>query len=258
MTPWVLRLLIANVVMYFLQQTVPGLTAALAFYPPEILARPWTVVTYMFVHGSISHILFNMLALYFFGSRVEQRLGPERFFALYFIGGISGAVLSFAFERGSPVIGASAGVFGVMLAFARFWPRDQIYIWGIIPVEARWLVGISTLMALFGGFTGGGGVAHFAHLGGFIGAFFYLLFLERHSGARRFKRVATAVPVAADAMIGNWKQVDRASVHSVNKDEVNRILDKISATGIGSLTANERLFLSNFVPPDDRKPVLPS
>ena len=258
MTPWVLRLLIANVVMYFLQQTVPGLTTSLAFYPPEILARPWTMVTYMFVHGGISHILFNMIALYFFGSRVEQRLGPERFFALYFIGGISGALLSFAFERSNPVIGASAGVFGVMLAFARFWPRDQIYIWGIIPVEARWLVGISTLMALFGGFTGGGGVAHFAHLGGFIGAFFYLLFLERNHGAKRFKRVATALPAATDALLGNWKQVDRTSVHTVNRDEVNRILDKISASGIGSLTAQERLFLSNFVPPDDRKPLPPS
>ena len=258
MTPWVQRLLIANVLMYFLQQTVPGLTEALAFVPMAILARPWTMVTYMFLHGSISHILFNMIALYFFGSRVEQRLGAERFFGLYFVGGISGALMSFAFEPYAPVIGASAGVFGVMLAFARFWPRDQIYIWGIIPIEARWLVGITTVMALYGGFSGGGGVAHFAHLGGFIGAFFYLVFLERYHGAKRFQRKATAVPAAADAMLGNWKKVNRDSVHSVNKDEVNRILDKISASGIGSLTPQERLFLSNFVPKDDRKPILPS
>jgi membrane associated rhomboid family serine protease len=257
-TPWVQRLLIANVLMYFVQQTVPGLTQALAFVPIAILSRPWTMVTYMFMHGSISHILFNMIALYFFGSRVEQRLGPERFFVLYFVGGISGALMSFAFEPYAPVIGASAGVFGVMLAFARFWPRDQIFIWGIIPIEARWLVGITTVMALFGGFSGGGGVAHFAHLGGFLGAFVYLLFLERRHGAKRFQRKATAVPAAADAMLGNWKKVDRTSVHSVNKDEVNRILDKISASGIGSLTPQERLFLSNFVPPDDRKPIPPS
>ena len=258
MTPWVQRLLIANVLMYFVQQTVPGLTQALAFVPVAILSRPWTMVTYMFLHGGLSHILFNMIALYFFGSRVEQRLGPERFFALYFVGGISGALMSFAFEPYAPVIGASAGVFGVMLAFARFWPRDQIFIWGIIPIEARWLVGISTAMALFGGFSGGGGVAHFAHLGGFVGAFFYLLFLERRHGSKRFQRQATTIPAAADALLGNWKKVDRASVHSVNKDEVNRILDKISASGIGTLTPQERLFLSNFVPPDDRKPILPS
>ena len=258
MTPWVQRLLIANVLMYFVQQTVPGLTQALEFVPIAILARPWTMVTYMFLHGGLSHILFNMIALYFFGSRVEMRLGPERFFALYFVGGISGALMSFAFEPRAAVIGASGAVFGVMLAFARFWPRDQIFIWGIIPIEARWLVGISTAMALFGGFSGGGGVAHFAHLGGFVGAWFYLLFLERRHGAKRFKRDATAVPAAADAMLGNWKKVDRGTVHSVNKDEVNRILDKISASGIGSLTPQERLFLSNFVPPDDRKPILPS
>ncbi|MEP6992781.1 MAG: rhomboid family intramembrane serine protease [bacterium] len=258
MTPWVLRLLVANVVMYFLQQTVPGLTQALAFVPVAILSRPWTMVTYMFLHGSLTHILFNMIALYFFGSRVEQRLGPQRFLVLYFISGIAGALMSVVFEPYAPIIGASAGVFGVMLAFARFWPRDQIYIWGIIPIEARWLVVLSTLMALFGGYTGGGGVAHFAHLGGFAGAFLYLLFLERTAGAKRFKRVATSVPAAADAMLGNWKKVDRATVHSVNKDEVNRILDKISASGIGSLTPQERLFLSNFVPPDDRKPLPPS
>jgi membrane associated rhomboid family serine protease len=239
MTPWVQRLLIANVLVYFVQQMAPGvLENALIFDPGTILTRPWTMVTYMFLHASLTHILFNMLGL-------------------YFLSGISGALLSYVFST-NPILGASGAVFGVELAFARFWPRDQIYIWGVLPVEARWLVGISTAMALFGGFTGGSGVAHFAHLGGFVGAFFYLLFLERRSGSKRFKREATAVPAKTDAMLGNWKKVDRSSVHSVNKDEVNRILDKISASGIASLTPQERLFLSNFVPPDDRKPILPS
>ncbi|MEP6999185.1 MAG: rhomboid family intramembrane serine protease [bacterium] len=259
MTPWVQRLLIANVLMFFVQQTAPeGLTNALVFIPQLIIARPWTMVTYMFLHHDFMHILFNMMGLYFFGSRVEMRLGPERFFALYFVAGISGALMSFVFQDHNAIIGASAGVFGVMLAFARFWPRDQIFIWGIIPIEARWLVGISTLIALYGARAGGGGVAHFAHLGGFVGAFFYLIFLERNHGAKRFKRQATAVAITVDATLGNWKKVDRGSIHSVNKDEVNRILDKISASGIGSLTPQERLFLSNFVPPDDRKPILPS
>jgi membrane associated rhomboid family serine protease len=257
MTPWVQRLLIANVFVFFLQQTVPGLTESLIFVPSEILTHPWTMITYMFIHGGFAHILFNMIALYFFGSRVEQRLGSSRFFALYFVSGISGALLSFVFST-NPILGASGAVFGVELAYARFWPRDVIYIWGVIPIEVRWLVGISTAVALFGGFTGGGGVAHFAHLGGFVGAFFYLLFLERRHGAKRFKRDAIAVPAKTDALLGNWKKVDRTSVHAVNRDEVNRILDKISASGIGSLTPQERLFLSNFVPPDDRKPILPS
>ncbi len=256
MTPWVLRLLVANIVVYFLQQTVPGFTDSLLFIarPGAILARPWTIITYMFLHAGIGHLFFNMLSLYFFGSRVEERLGPQRFFALYFLSGISGALLSFLFSPGGAILGASGAVFGVSFAFAWFWPRAEILIWGIIPVEARWLVAGMTLIALFGV---GSGVAHFAHLGGFLGAYLYMLFLERRHGAKRFRKVATAGP-PADSLAGSWQKVNRASVHSVNKDEVNRILDKISASGLASLSPQERLFLSNFVPPDDRKPIPPS
>ena len=259
MTPWVQRLLIANVIMYFVQQTVAGLTTQLAFVPAFILTRPWTIITYMFLHGSLTHILFNMLALYFFGPRVESRLGTERFFALYFISGTFGALLSFVFAPYAPIIGASAAIFGVMIAYARFWPRDRIMIWGVIPVEARWLIVITTIMAIVGGLQGmRTGVADFAHLGGYMGGFLYLLFLERSQGAKRFKREATAGP-PPDALQGNWQKVKRESVHAVNRDEVNRILDKISASGLKSLTAQERTFLSNFVPMDDRaKPIPPS
>jgi membrane associated rhomboid family serine protease len=255
-TPWVQRLLIANIVVFFVQMTMPALTNQLAFVPNAVLARPWTMVTYMFLHGGLGHIFWNMIALYFFGPRVEQRMGSERFFALYILSGISGALLSFALAPAAAVIGASGAIYGVMLAFARFWPRDQIYIWGILPVEARWLVVGYTLISLFGGFGGGvGNVAHFAHLGGFAGAFLYLTFLDRTQGAKRFKREATAAPPVIDSTVKNWRNVDRGAIHAVNKDEVDRILDKISATGLASLTPQERLFLSNFVPPDDRKSV---
>jgi membrane associated rhomboid family serine protease len=253
-TPWVQRLLIANVLVFFLQQTMPEVTNALILVPALMLTRPWTLITYMFLHAGLMHLLGNMIALYFFGPRVEQRLGSERFLALYLISGITGGLLSFVFTPTAPILGASGAVYGVLLAFARFWPRDQFHIWGIVPVEARWLVVFYTILSLFGALGGGGGVAHFAHLGGFVGAFLYLLYFERRSGTKRFRKQATAVPAAKDAMVGNWRNVDRANVHAVNKDEVDRILDKISATGIGSLTPQERLFLSNFVPPDDRKP----
>jgi membrane associated rhomboid family serine protease len=249
-TPWVQRFLIANVLMFFVQQTVPGVERTLKFVPALLLERPWTLVTYMFLHANFMHILFNMLGLYFFGPRVEQRLGSQQFFALYMISGIAGGLLSF-YNPAVAIIGASGAVYGVLLAYARFWPRDQMLIWGIIPVEVRWLVLIYTLISLLGIGTG---VAHFAHLGGFLGAFLYLLWLDRSAGARRFRKVATAPPPAKDAALGNWRHVDRSNVHAVNKDEVDRILDKISATGLASLTPQEKLFLSNFVPPDDRKP----
>jgi membrane associated rhomboid family serine protease len=254
MTPWVTRLLAANVLVFFLQQTVAGLTNALAFVPDLILLRPWTIITYMFVHGGLGHIFFNMLSLYFFGPRVEERLGSKRFFILYMLSGISGAILSFIFAPRSAIIGASGAVFGVSLAFAYYWPRVRILIWGIIPVEAWLLVLITTLLALNSGVRGSrGGVADFAHLGGYAGAFLYLKWLDRRSGAKRFQKQAAGKVV--EGALSNWRQVDPRSVHEVNRDEVNRILDKIGKSGIGSLTPQERTFLLSFVPKDDRPPV---
>jgi hypothetical protein len=143
-------------------------------------------------------------------------------------------------------------VFGVMLAFAHYWPHDLIYIYGVIPVPARVLVIITTLLTLWSGLTGGGGnVAHFAHLGGYIFAFFYVRWIERAAGNFR-RQVAAAAPKPAE--VGNYKAIDRSQIHEVNRVEVDRILDKISARGIDALTPQERLFLSNFVPLDDRKP----
>ena len=149
------------------------------------------------------------------------------------------------------LIGASAGVFGVVLAFARFWPTDKIYIWGVLPLEARWLVGITIVMAIYSGMNGSrGGVADFAHLGGYVGAYLYLKWLEETKGSKRFRELA-AKPLP-DRQLANWNKVNMQTVHELNRDEVNRILDKISAQGLGSLTPQEKQFLSNFVPPDDR------
>jgi membrane associated rhomboid family serine protease len=255
-TPWVQRLLFANIIAFFVQQALPGLDVNLAFVPVLILVRPWTVITYMFLHGSLTHILFNMLGLYFFGPRVEMRLGSSRFVTLYFISGVGGAIGSLLFAPTSPIIGASAAVYGVMLAFASFWPREKVFIWGVLPVEIRVLVVIATVISLYSGLSGaGGGVAHFAHLGGFVGAAAYLWFLRSNQSAKKFRAKAVAVPAAVTKQLGNWKGVDMTQVHDLNKEEVNRILDKINATGLGSITSEERLFLSNFVPMDDRKPI---
>jgi len=250
-TPVVRALLIATVGAFFLQATVPALAGALVFVPKLALGRPWTVLTYMFLHGGLAHLGFNMLALFFFGPRVEERVGSRQFAILYFLSGIAGALLSFLFSPRAPIIGASAGVFGVMLAFAYFWPHAPIHIWGVIPVPARMLVIITTVLALWSGFGGAGrGIAHFAHLGGYAGAYLYLRWLDRSRAA--FKRQATGAPTEAGRRAAGWRSIDLASVHEVNRDEVRRILDKIGAHGMASLTSQEQLFLSNFVPPDDR------
>ncbi|MGV3708656.1 MAG: rhomboid family intramembrane serine protease [Gemmatimonas sp.] len=251
MTPWIRILLAANVGVFLLQNVSPGLTNDLGFVPAAALYRPWTIITYMFVHGGFSHIFFNMIALFFFGPRVEMTLGSQRFITLYLISGIVGGLLSIPFTPYVSIIGASGAVFGVQLAFAKFWPRDKIYIWGVFPVEARWLVVATTLMALFGGFSGGGGVAHFAHLGGYLGAWLYLKWVEQRAPVKQWQKKVAGPPPSA-IPVGDWKRLDINKVHEANRDEVNRILDKINAKGIGSLTAQERTFLQHFTPRDDR------
>ena len=253
MTPVVRLLLMVNVGAFFLQMTLPWLTGTFMFVPRDALLQPWTIVTYMFLHSGLMHLLFNMMALFFFGPRVEDRMGSRQFAILYFLSGITGALLSFIFTPGAAIVGASGAVFGVMLAFAYYWPDTPIHIWGIIPVPARILVIITTALALFGGFSGGrGGVAHFAHLGGYVGAYLYLKWLGR--GRTEFKKKAVAATPDATRKLAGWKSIDKSRIHEVNREEVDRILDKISAQGMGSLTEQERVFLLHFVPADDRTP----
>jgi membrane associated rhomboid family serine protease len=253
LTPFVRILLFANIGVFFLQSTTDWITGAMIFVPRLILVRPWTIVTYMFLHAGVMHLAFNMLGLFFFGPRVEERLGPRSFMNLYVISGIAGALLSLIMGPSAAVLGASAAVFGVMLAFAWFWPDAPIHIWGVLPIKARTLVIITTVLSLWSGLGGvRSNVAHFAHLGGYAGAFLYLKWLDRKRG--EFRKKATAAPPVRELKFTKRPDVDLQKVHEVNREEVNRILDKISAHGMSSLTSQERLFLSNFAPADDRTP----
>ncbi len=245
MTPWVTRLLIANVVMFVLTLIGPGLVSALMFVPAYVLMRPWTLVTYMFLHGGIWHLFFNMLGLFFFGPRLEAELGGRDFLLLYFISGLAGALFSFLTPYVA-IIGASGAVYGVLLGFAYYWPRDQIFIWGVIPIQARWLVAGITLLSLWGGFGGGGdGIAHFAHLGGFAGGFLYLKWRDFTSRGARFQRSMTA-PAVRNADVQRWKNIRREGMHEINRAEFDRILEKLNTSGVSSLTDSERAFLDRF------------
>jgi membrane associated rhomboid family serine protease len=253
LTPFVRALLFANIGVFFLQNTMEWVTAVLIFVPRLIVVRPWTIVTYMFLHAGVMHLAFNMLALFFFGPRVEERLGSRSFLILYILSGISGALLSLITSPGAAVLGASGAVFGVMLAFAWFWPDAPIHIWGIIPIPARMLVIITTVLSLWSGLGGvRSNVAHFAHLGGYAGAFLYLKWLDRKR--LEFRKRATGAPPVRELKFTKRPDVDLGKVHEVNRDEVNRILDKISAHGMSALSEQERQFLSNFAPPEDRTP----
>lgn len=275
LTPWVKRLIAANAVVFIITTYfLPGLSTYLAFYPhwAYIRAMPWTFVTYMFVHAGWSHILFNMISFGFFGPRVEAQMGGRNFLTLYFVAGLSGALLSLILSRVAPypIVGASGAIFGVELVYATLWPTDRIYIWGAIPVQARWLVIGQTVYSIFGGLGGlgsfGGGVAHFAHLGGYAGAFLYLRWIEFRSPRRAYQRKldeATfgkrpALGLTGDAEeIARWEAIPRAGLHVMNIEEIDRVIAKAKKTGVRSLTSDERAFLHRMslrAAPGDVKP----
>lgn len=245
MTPWVTRLLFANTFVFLLTLAAPQLTDALMFVPVAVFVRPWTLVTYMFAHGGFTHLLFNMLGLYFFGPRLEGHLGSRQFLLLYFISGLAGALLSFLTPY-IAIIGASGAVFGVLMAFALYWPRDQIYVWGIFPIQARWFVVILTLLSLYGGFGASqDNIAHFAHLGGFAGGYLYVRWVERMSHSARFKRKLDQSPIH-EVHLDRWQRIDPASLHEVNRAEYNRIMEKIRTSGVEQLTHEEVASLNRF------------
>ena len=239
-------LIFANVAMLLLERIVPGAAQALVLVPAFIVVRPWTVVTYMFLHAGFSHLFWNMVALYFFGPRVEARLGGRRFIGLYLISGIAGALGSLITPYAA-IVGASGAVFGVMLGYAHFWPRDPIYLFLMIRIEARWLVVLMTMMALYQGLSGQSGIANFAHLGGFAGGFLYLRWIELRSPAVQFRaRTAADVPRSTGADIARWKRIQLEVLHPVNREEYERVMAKVELAGTTSLTPDERAFLDRF------------
>lgn len=254
LTPWVKRLLLANVVMFLVTAASPVLYSALLLYPPLVLYRPWTLVTYMFLHGGFGHLFFNMLGLYFFGPRLEDRLGGRGFLVLYFLSGMGGAVFSFIFASQYSVVGASAAVYGVLLGFAMYWPRERIYLWMILPVEAWLLATLLIVGSLWAGFSGSASrTAHFAHLGGLAFGFAYLKWTEwrRGAGRRAWQKAISPQQSSARmsdrAAVNRWKGIAVDRLHEINRDEVVRLLSKVDAEGTGSLTQAERDFLDRMV-----------
>ena len=154
-----------------------------AFTGPDAPAGflPWQLVTYSFLHGNGLHLLVNMLGLYMFGSEVERVLGSRRYVSYYLVSVLSAAVAQLAmssFTAGPPypTVGASGGVFGLLLAYGMFFPRRMVMlIFPPIPMPARVFVFVYAAIELYLGVTGTqAGVAHFAHLGGMLGGFLML------------------------------------------------------------------------------------
>lgn len=256
LTPWVTRLLVANFGVYFLMalgllRPAPAIEA-LGFSASTLVFRPWTLVTYMFVHGGFMHVLFNMIGVFFFGPPLERSMGGRAFITYYLVCGMGAALFAVLLIQliGTPlVIGASGAVFGVMLAFAWKWPDAPIYLWAILPVKAKWLVGIAGIGALWATMQAGprGGVAHWAHLGGLLTGVVYMRYEHALTAWWRKRRGRPGRPkpvrgaeVEFPASRGRGKKPPRADL-----DEVDRILDKIREEGIDSLDDRERRYLDD-------------
>ena len=279
-TPAVQWLIAANVGVYFLQVTLvgaPSVFNVLGLDPARFPTTWWTIATYMFVHGGLWHLAFNMLSLWMFGPRIEHAWGARGFLYFYLWCGIGGGIAHMLLDGAAGLVGASAAIMGVLLAYALRWPDEEVYVFGVIPMKTRWLVVWLALINLAMGVSstrGGSGIAWFAHLGGLAFGWVYLR-VSAFGGLDNFRRWVSPVPdepeetfravprtrprnrdrgerpegidevvAKSNAIVAKPVRsaiIPRASVDPVDQssEQVNTVLDKISKHGIESLTSEE-------------------
>jgi len=227
----------------------------------------WQLITFQFMHAVPGpwHVLSNCIVLYFFGRPMEERLGPKRFLSLYFLSGVMGGLLyvavssladrAFAAQLGfyPSVVGASAGVCGILAIFCAMNPMHTIVLFFVLPVQARYVLWFVTAISVYGTIIPNGGVAHAAHLGGILFALAYVRWFHETDRLSRifamFARSRRLGPVRfprafpgdkPPAKTGRPREL--GSTDFISK-EVDPILEKISAHGIHSLTEREREIL---------------
>jgi membrane associated rhomboid family serine protease len=278
-TPAVQWLIAANALIFFLQLTVVSrsdMIGALGFELRDFeTASWWTIATYMFVHAGFWHLALNMYTLWLFGPRVEHSWTAGGFVRYYVWCGLGGWLFHLLLTRDATLVGASAAVFGVMLAYAMRWPDDEMLLFGVVPMKVKWMVGLLTVMSLaFGLGMGSSSVAHFAHLGGFAFGWMYLRTSSAQSLDRLRQRISQvpdvpdetprAIPRSlprsrergeVDEIVAKSKaaiakrpapQITANHPRDTKADELDLVLDKISRTGIDSLTSEERRLLEEM------------
>jgi len=260
LTPWVGRLMLVNAVLLILQQTVftaPFFSTVLRFAPAQALERPWTFLSYMFVQPGLLALGGNLLLLLIFGPAVERRLGGRGFLLYYLFCGIGAAAFTLglsSFMALPPLLGATGATLGVALAFAFAEPEAKLRLYPIErPLSARALVlflaGVNVVLALWLNSN----IAHLGFLGG-LAAGYVLIRIQSLAGRRQRKEPKSIARRAVMAPIpvrqgGTITEVRPALARPEPREEypaeeVDRVLDKISAFGIQSLTVDERRFLN--------------
>jgi membrane associated rhomboid family serine protease len=180
--PVIKKLIIIMAAVFLLQMFVNGpITIYLGLVPILVWKKYflWQLVTYIFLHGGLSHLLFNLLGLWMFGGELENYWGSRKFLRYFFFCGIGAAVCTVAFHpyQGFPVIGASGAIYGLLLAFGWLFPNRLIYIYFLFPIPAKYFVIIFGLIELYSSSVGtGGGIAHLTHLGGLLFGLIYMAY----------------------------------------------------------------------------------
>ncbi len=227
----------------------------------QFISRPWTLVTYMFLHYELWHILFNLLWLYSFGRIFLEYHQPRKLLCLYFFGGISGGLFfmiaynffpyfqqSIAFTR---LMGASAAVITIVVATAVYVPNHVIHLILIGPVKIKWIALFSVLLYVVN-LTGDNAGGNFAHLGGAFWGFLYMSLLKSgfdiSKGSERFfdhifnwSKPGKKLTVTYNS--GSYREYGYNQSKKAQQEEINRILDKISTNGYDTLTADEKEML---------------
>ncbi len=200
----------------------------------------WQPLTYMFLHGSLAHIFFNMLTLYFLGPETERAMGSKHFLAMYLLSGLLGGLgwLWLSPHPYAVCVGASGAIYGVLAAFATLFPRRQLtllvfFIFPVTMMAWQLVAGLAVIEFLLAGGDRASGIAHTAHLAGAFAGFLYIDQLFENTTLRRlWARLRDYV--------AQRPHTPRPAPPPPDQAEVDRILDKISAQGIQSLTKTER------------------
>jgi len=268
--PVIKALLISNVAIFFLSSffglfRINGLPLSAVIdvifplYPLGYGFQFWQLFTYMFMHGGLMHLLFNMFALWMFGMELENTWGSRKFLFYYLLcglgAGLSNLFIGPLFSAGGPTVGASGAIYGVLIAFGIMYPDRPIFIYFLLPIRARYFVLLYILIEIYAGVTGTpDGVAHFAHLGGAAVGLVYLMLEQR---GLSFNRLFTGKKLKyvnggkeyEYANSDRWNVSDAKYFDShdegdrFNQERVDEILDKISQNGYQSLTEEEKKIL---------------
>jgi membrane associated rhomboid family serine protease len=193
LTPIIKKLMIIMGAIFLLQMVVSNrITLYLGLIPILVWKKYflWQLATYIFLHGGLTHLLFNLLALWMFGGELESYWGSKKFLRYFLFCGIGAGICTVLFTpdiyQSIPVIGASGAIYGILLAFGWLFPNRLIYIYFLFPIPAKYFVIIFGLIEFFSSIGGsGGGVAHLTHLGGLVFGLFYMAYPTIQQRIRR-------------------------------------------------------------------------